>query len=40
MSFGKTRGLEVNEDDIEELIEEDGQELTTNKLVYLHHKQQ
>ena len=33
-------GLEVNEDNIEKLVEEHGQELTTNKLMDLHCEQQ
>nr|XP_020452715.1 tigger transposable element-derived protein 1 [Monopterus albus] len=40
MSLGKTMGLEVNEDDIQELVEEHGQELTTNELIDLHREQQ
>ncbi|VFV30728.1 Hypothetical predicted protein [Lynx pardinus] len=33
-------GLEVNEDAIQELVEEHGQELTTDKLMDLHCEQQ
>ncbi|VFV19843.1 Hypothetical predicted protein [Lynx pardinus] len=33
-------GLEVNEDNIQKLVEEHGQELTTDELVDLHHEQQ
>lgn len=33
-------GLEVNEADIEELLEEHGQELTTDKLINLQCRQQ
>jgi hypothetical protein len=33
-------GLEVNEDDIQELVEEHDQELTTDELMDLHHEQQ
>jgi hypothetical protein len=40
VSLGKTMGLEVNEDDIQELVEEHDQELTTDELMDLHHKQQ
>ncbi|XP_013365403.1 PREDICTED: tigger transposable element-derived protein 1-like [Chinchilla lanigera] len=40
MSLGKTLGLEVNEDDIQEMVEEHGQELTTEELMDLHRKQQ
>lgn len=40
MSLGKIIGLEVNEDDIQELVEEHGQELTTKELMDLHHEQQ
>ncbi|XP_071977828.1 methionine aminopeptidase 1D, mitochondrial isoform X1 [Engystomops pustulosus] len=38
--LGKAMGLEVNEDDIEELVEEHGQELTTEELMDLHCEQQ
>ncbi|KAM6168259.1 tigger transposable element-derived protein 1-like [Erethizon dorsatum] len=40
VSLGKTMGLEVNEDDIQELVEERGQELTTEELMDLHREQQ
>ncbi|XP_005008025.1 tigger transposable element-derived protein 1-like [Cavia porcellus] len=40
VSLGKTMGLEVNEDDIQELIEEHGKELTTEELMDLHREQQ
>ncbi|XP_030179530.1 tigger transposable element-derived protein 1-like [Lynx canadensis] len=40
VSLGKTMGLEVNEDDIQELVEEHGQELTTDELMDLHREQQ
>ncbi|XP_018410276.1 PREDICTED: tigger transposable element-derived protein 1-like [Nanorana parkeri] len=40
VSLGKTMGLEVNEDDIQELVEEHGQELTTDELMHLHCEQQ
>jgi hypothetical protein len=40
VSLGKTMGLEVNKDDIQELVEEHGQEFTIDKLMDLHHKQQ
>ena len=40
MSLGKTTGLELNEDDIQELMEEHGQELTTHKLMFLYCEQQ
>ena len=33
-------GLEINEDNIQELVEEHGQELTTDKLMDLHREQQ
>ena len=33
-------GLEVNEEDIQELVEEHGQELTTDELMDLHREQQ
>ncbi|VFV28875.1 Hypothetical predicted protein [Lynx pardinus] len=33
-------GQEVNEDDIQDLVEEDGQELTTDELMGLHREQQ
>jgi predicted Zn-ribbon and HTH transcriptional regulator len=33
-------GLEVNKDDIQELVEEHGQEFTTDELMDLHHEQQ
>ena len=33
-------GLEVNEDDIQEMVEEHGQERTTDELMDLHHEQQ
>ncbi|XP_075913253.1 uncharacterized protein LOC116957625 isoform X2 [Petromyzon marinus] len=39
VSLGKTMGLEVNEDDIQELVEEHGQELTTDELMDLHREQ-
>jgi TnpA family transposase len=37
---GKTLGLEVNEADIQELVEEHEQELTTDELMDLHREQQ
>ena len=37
--LGKTRGLEVNEDDIWELVETHDLELTTDTLPALHRKQ-
>ena len=40
VSLGKTRGLEVNKDDIQELVEEHGQEPTTDELMGLHHEQE
>ena len=40
VSLGKTRGLEVNEDDIQEPVEEHGQEPTTNELMNLHREQE
>ncbi|XP_069822087.1 tigger transposable element-derived protein 1-like [Dendropsophus ebraccatus] len=40
VTLGKIMGLEVNEADIEELVEEHGQELTTNELIDLHQEQQ
>ncbi|XP_068121604.1 tigger transposable element-derived protein 1-like [Hyperolius riggenbachi] len=40
VSLGKTMGLEVNEDDIEELVEENSHELTTDELMDLHLAQQ
>ncbi|VFV43260.1 Hypothetical predicted protein, partial [Lynx pardinus] len=40
VSLGKTTGLEVNGDDIQELVEEHGQELTPNKPMDLCHEQQ
>ncbi|XP_039632281.1 tigger transposable element-derived protein 1-like [Polypterus senegalus] len=40
VSLGKTMGLEVNEDDIQELVEEHDQELTTDELMDLHREQQ
>ncbi|XP_019512623.1 PREDICTED: tigger transposable element-derived protein 1-like [Hipposideros armiger] len=40
VSLGKTMGLEVNEDDIQELVEEHGQEPTTDQLMDLPHEQQ
>uniref|UniRef100_A0A8C5PXM0 HTH CENPB-type domain-containing protein n=1 Tax=Leptobrachium leishanense TaxID=445787 RepID=A0A8C5PXM0_9ANUR len=40
VSLGKIMGLEVNEDDIQELVEEHGQELTTDDLMALHREQQ
>ncbi|VFV34592.1 Hypothetical predicted protein [Lynx pardinus] len=40
VSLGKTRGLEVSEDDSQELVEEHGQEPTTDELMGLHRKQQ
>ena len=40
MSLGKTRGLEVNEDDIQELVEEHGQEPTTDELTDLYRELQ
>lgn len=39
VSLGKTMGLEVDEDDIQELVEEHGQELTTDELMDLHREQ-
>lgn len=33
-------GLEVNEDNIQELVDEHAQELTTDELMYLHREQQ
>ncbi|KAM9457481.1 tigger transposable element-derived protein 1-like [Clarias gariepinus] len=36
VSLGKKMGLEVNEDDIQELLEEHGHELTTDELMDLH----
>lgn len=32
--------LEVNEDDIQEVVDERGQELTTDELINMHHEQQ
>ncbi|VFV43162.1 Hypothetical predicted protein [Lynx pardinus] len=40
VSLGKARGLEVNKDDIQELVEEHGQELTTDELTDLHRELQ
>lgn len=40
VSLGKTLGLEVNEADIQELVEEHEQELTTDELMDLHREQQ
>ncbi|XP_023665526.1 histone-lysine N-methyltransferase EHMT2 isoform X7 [Paramormyrops kingsleyae] len=40
VSLGKTLGLEVNEEDIQELVEEHGQELTTDELMDLRREQQ
>ena len=40
MFVGKSMGLEVNEDNIQELVETHGQELTTDELKDLHHEQQ
>uniref|UniRef100_A0A8D2J1Y1 DDE-1 domain-containing protein n=2 Tax=Varanus komodoensis TaxID=61221 RepID=A0A8D2J1Y1_VARKO len=40
VSLGKAMGLEVDEDDIQELVEEHGQELTTDELMDLHREQQ
>lgn len=40
VSLGRIMGLEVNEDDIQELVEEHGQELTTDELMDLHREQQ
>ncbi|UYV84266.1 hypothetical protein LAZ67_X001703 [Cordylochernes scorpioides] len=37
--LGKTLGLEVNEPIIQELVEEEDQELTTNELIDLHREQ-
>ena len=37
VSLGKSMRLEVNEDDSQELVEEHGQELTTDELMDLHH---
>ncbi|XP_019484941.1 PREDICTED: tigger transposable element-derived protein 1-like [Hipposideros armiger] len=39
-SLGKTMGLQVNEEDIQELVEKHDQELTTDGLMDLHHEQQ
>ncbi|UYV69845.1 hypothetical protein LAZ67_7000956 [Cordylochernes scorpioides] len=39
VSLGKTLGLEVNEPIIQELVEEEDQELTTNELIELHREQ-
>ncbi|XP_040177160.1 tigger transposable element-derived protein 1-like isoform X2 [Rana temporaria] len=39
LSLGEIMGLEVNEEDIEELLEEYGQELTTDELMDLHRDQ-
>ncbi|UYV83402.1 hypothetical protein LAZ67_23000901 [Cordylochernes scorpioides] len=39
VSLGKTLGLEVNEPIIQELVEEEDQELTTNELIDLHREQ-
>ncbi|UYV66257.1 PARVA [Cordylochernes scorpioides] len=39
VSLGKTLGLEVNEPIIQELVEEENQELTTNELIDLHREQ-
>ncbi|XP_042768073.1 tigger transposable element-derived protein 1-like [Panthera leo] len=40
VSLGKTRGLEVNEDDSQEPVEERGREPTTDELMGLHREQQ
>ncbi|VFV45836.1 Hypothetical predicted protein, partial [Lynx pardinus] len=40
VSLGRTMGLEVNEDNIQDLAEEIGRELTTNELMDLNRKQQ
>ncbi|VFV20511.1 Hypothetical predicted protein [Lynx pardinus] len=40
VSLGKTRGLEVNKDDIQELVKEHGQEPTTDELMGLHYEQE
>ena len=40
VSLRKTLGLEVNEADIQELVEEHEQELTTDELMDLHREQQ
>ncbi|KAK3568773.1 hypothetical protein QTP86_017433, partial [Hemibagrus guttatus] len=40
VSMGKTMGLEVNDDDIEELVEEHWQELTTEEVQELQKEQQ
>lgn len=40
VSLGKTMGLEVNDADIQELVEEHSQELTINELMDLHREQQ
>ena len=40
VSLRKIMGLEVNEDNIQELVEEHVQELNTDKLMDLHHEQQ
>ncbi|KAJ7317101.1 hypothetical protein JRQ81_003263 [Phrynocephalus forsythii] len=40
VSLGETMGLEVDEDDVQELVEEHGQELTTDELIDLYHEQQ
>ncbi|KAJ7303222.1 hypothetical protein JRQ81_012158 [Phrynocephalus forsythii] len=40
VSLGKALGLEVNEDDVQELVEEHGRDLTTDELMDLHREQQ
>lgn len=40
VSMGKSMGLEVNNEDIEELVEEHNQDLTTEELQELHREQQ
>ncbi|KAJ7303174.1 hypothetical protein JRQ81_012107 [Phrynocephalus forsythii] len=40
VSLGKTLGMEVNEEDVQELIEEHGQEVTADELMDLHRKEQ
>lgn len=40
VSMGKSMGLEVNDEDIEELVEEHNQDLTTEELQELHREQQ
>lgn len=37
--FGETMRLKVNEDNIQELVEWFGQEITTDEVMDLHHEQ-